>query len=200
MEYQKIKLPNGELMFPEETIDGTYEKMIARFFEEEEGLLLKEIKLWECNCPEQMFIILEKLLSQDKETVMDFFRELLEALILSSRAYQIKLGEITFSYSPETRYESYILSLINNTNKREVEIYKGHMMTFYDEKKCEQVLWTYEEFFSHINVMELKENPDERFAEYVKSLRDLWKVLLRNRDNTLIKMRVICKAYRIDIE
>ena len=71
---------------------------------------------------------------------------------------------------------------------------------FYDEKECEQVRWTYEAYFSHINVTELKENPDERFAEYVKRLREFWKVLLRNRDNTLVKMAVIGRAYRIDVE
>lgn len=198
MEYQKINFPNGELFLPEETIDGTYEELIARFYEEGEGLLLKEIKLWECNCPKQMIVILEKILSQAKEAVMDLFWGLLEAFILSCRAYQIKLGEITFSYSPETLYKSYRLSLINNTNKREVEVYKGHMMTFYNEKECEQVRWTYEEYFSHINVMELKENPDERFSEYVKRLRELWKVLLCKRENTLIKMKLIGRANRID--
>ena len=195
-----MKFANGEIILPEETMDGIFEELTASFYEEEEILLLKEIKLRECNCPEQMIVILEKLLSQDKEAIIDLFWEFFEAFILSSRAYQIKLGEITFSYSPETLYESYIVSLINNTNKREVEIYKGHMLTFYDEKECKQVRWTYDPYFDHINVMELKENPDERFSEYVKRLSDLWKVLLRNRDNTLVKMAVIGRAYRINKE
>jgi len=153
VEYQKIKLPNGELRFPEETIDGTYEELIARFYEEEEGQLLKEIKLWECNCPEQMLIILEKLLSQDKETIMDLFWEFLGAFILSGLAYRIKIGDITFSYSPESFYALNNISWIGNEDVREVDIYKGHMLTFYDEKACEQVRWTYEAYFSHINLM-----------------------------------------------
>ena len=198
MEYQKIKLPNGELRFPEETIDGTYEELIARFYEEEEGQLLKEIKLWECNCPEQMLIILEKLLSQDKETIMDLFWEFLGAFILSGLAYRIKIGDITFSYSPESFYVLNNISWIGNEDVREVDIYKGHMLTFYDEKACEQVRWTYEAYFSHINLMELKENPDERFAEYVKMLSELWKVLLCKRDDTLIKMKLLGRANRID--
>lgn len=38
MEYQKINFPNGELFLPEETIDGTFEELIVRFYEEGEGL------------------------------------------------------------------------------------------------------------------------------------------------------------------
>ncbi len=198
VEYIEKEFPNGVLLLPEETIDGAYKQVTVRFFEDENNLSLKEIKLWECNCPAQMIFILGKLLTQEKEEVLDLFWEFLRAFIISSWAYQVKIGDLTFSYSSDILYSTNIISWYEKDKKeRKIELYKGHVIKFYDEKACEQVVWTLESYFKDLNVVEMKENPDMKFEEYVKRLCNLWKTLLRNRDNTLIKMKMLGKAYRM---
>lgn len=198
MEYIEKEFPNGVLILPEETIDGTYEQMTVKFFEDENELSLKEIKLWECNCPAQMIIILEKLLTQEKEEVLDLFWELLRAFIISSWAYQVKIGDLTFSYSTDVLCSTKNISWFEKDRiEKKIELYKGHVIKFYDENACEQVIWTLESYFKDLNLEEIKENPDMKFEEYVKRLCNLWKTLLRNRDNTHIKMKVLGKANRI---
>ena len=152
----------------------------------------------EIEFPNGVLTLPEETIDGTYEEVMDLFWEFLGAIILSSWAYRIKIGDLTLSYSADMLYETNIVSWFEkNKIEKKIELYKGHILEFYDEKDCEQFRWTLEPYFREINVMELKENPDEKFAKYVKRLSALWQVLLRNRDNTLIKMKMLGRAYRM---
>lgn len=199
MECYEVKFPNGKLILPESIDDGVFEKITVEFEDVGEVFPVREIEIFWSSCGVEMVQLFEGLLNLPVGQLWERFSKYVGVIMLTSKDYRIRFTKFTFSNSflfsdTTVSWEQKIGDMkIRGTSKNTIPHDYEHVLSYIDAKSNELKEKVLRSHYDYKKFKELKENPDEKFDEYVARIIRLWEILLQNQslEDTIVKMNML---------